>query len=253
MSEQHQRQAQAHRFRDYFSLQLHFAESIAVKMPCPLAWSVLRHTNFYRRFGLGDPRQARTSTAWQTYIGRLNTLNNHLDRLQWTQEFYRQSPPEPRPPRERQFGCFDLELREHGQVVRVHFQNHEQDGLSPLHPTKIERRQRELKMIFSDVRQKYPEANEVWGKSWLYNSASYCSLFPTTYIASKQPAAETTRFQGSSCWGQLIDHQGNIKPDLADQFVLNLAELKVDQLWKVFPLSTWVLVAPIQDFFEFYL
>ena len=47
------RAERAARLRDYFDLQLRFAEAVAVTAALPLADAVAHYTNFYRRFGLG--------------------------------------------------------------------------------------------------------------------------------------------------------------------------------------------------------
>jgi Reverse transcriptase (RNA-dependent DNA polymerase) len=48
-----ERAARAARLRDYFALQLHFAEVVAARAALPLADVVAPYTNFYRRFGFG--------------------------------------------------------------------------------------------------------------------------------------------------------------------------------------------------------
>ena len=47
------RAERAERLRDYFDLQLRFAEAVAATVALPLAGAVWQCTNFYRRFGLG--------------------------------------------------------------------------------------------------------------------------------------------------------------------------------------------------------
>ena len=47
------RAERAERLRDYFDLQLRFAEAVAATAALPLAEAVSQCTNFYRRFGLG--------------------------------------------------------------------------------------------------------------------------------------------------------------------------------------------------------
>jgi hypothetical protein len=47
------RAERAVRLRDYFALQLHFADVVAAKAALPLTEVVEEYTNFYRRFGFG--------------------------------------------------------------------------------------------------------------------------------------------------------------------------------------------------------
>jgi hypothetical protein len=60
------------------------------------------------------------------------------------------------------------------------------------------------------------------------------------------------RFQGSSSWGQLLDHRERVKPALRAQFLVNLAKLDRQRLWEVFPPPTYRAHAPLQAFYDFY-
>ena len=83
----------AARLRDYFALQLHFAEVVAARAALPLADAVAQCTNFYRRFGFGR-WHAPIAPAWQEYTASLLTLETHDQRVAWTQAFFAQLPPE---------------------------------------------------------------------------------------------------------------------------------------------------------------
>jgi hypothetical protein len=81
------------RYRDFFDLQLRFAEAVAEKTSTPIADTVLLSTNFHRRFGLGDaPADDAPGPAWQAYApgsrlwrrissartGRGDSMRDHL-------------------------------------------------------------------------------------------------------------------------------------------------------------------------------
>src|SRR5262245_66336493 len=66
----------AARLRDYFALQLHFAEVVAARAALPLADAVAQYTNFYRRFGFGR-WHAPIAPAWQEYTASLRTRETH--------------------------------------------------------------------------------------------------------------------------------------------------------------------------------
>ena len=61
------------------------------------------------------------------------------------------------------------------------------------------------------------------------------------------------RLQGTSRWGQFLNHQGEIREDLVKQFFENLEKADMDHLTEAFPLLTYRTHAPIQDFYYFYL
>jgi hypothetical protein len=46
-------------------------------------------------------------------------------------------------------------------------------------------------------------------------------------------------------WGQFIDRDDGLKPDLRDTFICRLTDLKLDALWWIFPLPLQVASAPI--------
>ena len=61
------RTARAERLRDYFALQLHFAEVVAANAALPLTDAVAQYTNFYRRFGFGPWRHAHRPSVAAVY------------------------------------------------------------------------------------------------------------------------------------------------------------------------------------------
>jgi hypothetical protein len=246
------RAERAERLRDYFDLQLRFAEAVAVTAALPLAEAVSQCTNFYRRFGLGPLQGAPIAPEWTTYTAQLMTLETHEHRVAWTQAFFAQSPPERLPPGQRQFGCFSCDPPEADGMVRMHFANRDHDGISPLSRTKITTRRQELRAMFTYVKQTYAEAQAVRGGSWLYHLEAYRRLFPPVYGDSRAVLEGISRFQGTSSWGQFLDHREGVKPALRAQFLENLKQLEMHRLWAVFPLPACRAQAPMQAFYDFY-
>jgi len=81
------RAERAVRLRDYFALQLHFADVVAAKAALPLTEVVEHYTNFYRRFGFGIWQDTPRVPEWYHYTAHLQTLATHDQRLAWTQTF----------------------------------------------------------------------------------------------------------------------------------------------------------------------
>jgi hypothetical protein len=246
------RAERAERLRDYFALQLHFTEAVAATGALPLADAVAQCTNFYRRFGLGQMQGTPSAPAWHTYTAHLVTLETHDQRVAWTQVFFVQSPPETLPPGQRQFGCFRCDPPDADGIVRIHFGNNDADGIGPLSRTKMATRQRELHAMFTYVKHTYAAARAVRGGSWLYHLEAYRRLFPPVYGDSRRVQTGRSHFQGTSSWGQFLDHREGVKPALRAQFLANLTTLDLQRLWEVFPLPTYRTQAPIQAFYDFY-
>lgn len=246
------RAERAERLRDYFDLQLCFAEAVAATAALPLSEAVLQCTNFYRRFGLGHLQGAPIAPAWTTYTAHLMTLETHAHKVAWTQAFFAQSPPERLPPGQQPFGCFSCDPPDAEGRVRIHFANRDHNGISPLSRTKTETRRQELRAMFTYVKHTYAEAKAVRGGSWLYHLEAYRRLFPPVYGDSRAVLEGITHFQGTSSWGQFLDHREAVKPALRAQFLENLKKLDLQRLWEVFPLPAYRAQASIQAFYDFY-
>ena len=242
--------SKAERYRDFFDLQLRFAEAIAQRMSIPIAEAALLYTNLHRRFGLGDVTPDGRRPPWLEYARRLSALGTHDERADWTQAFYAQAPEEKRTFPDHVFGCFYFHASVESEIVRLHFYNRDPQG--PLSKARAEERQRELARMFDCVRQRFPHVTQVEGRSWLYGTEAYRRLFPEEYVRSRVPAENDRRFQGMSRWGQFLDRHGNVKPALKDAFLHNIGRLDPGKLWEAFPLPSFRVSAPVDSFYECY-
>jgi hypothetical protein len=247
------RAERAVRLRDYFALQLQFAEVVAAKAALPLVEMVEQYTNFYRRFGFGIWQDAPRVPAWDHYKAHLQTLETHDKRLAWTQAFYAQLPPERLPAGRQQFGCFGCDPPDADGRVRIHFTNHDTDGTSPLSQAKMGARRQDLQALFTYVQHTHAgAARSVLGGSWLYHLEAYRRLFPPVYGESRVVQEGNAHLQGQTCWGQFLDHHNAVRPALREQLLANLATVDVQRLWKAFPVPTYHVQAPIQAFYDLY-
>ncbi|SDI09514.1 MULTISPECIES: hypothetical protein [Bradyrhizobium] len=242
------------RYRDFFDLQLRFAEAVAEKTSMPIAEAVLLTTNLHRRFGLGDaPAEGAPGPAWQEYARGLKGLTTHRQRADWTQIFYARSPEEPSAFPDHVFGCFKFDASDATDIVRLHFSNRDasnRDSLGPLSKARAEVRRCELKSMFAFIKARFPNAGYVEGRSWLYGTEAYRRLFPDDYAGSRVIIESGNRFQGMSRWGQVLDREGRVKPELKDKFLKNIERLNADRLWEAFPLPSFRVRAPIDVFYE---
>jgi hypothetical protein len=151
----------AERYRDFFDLQLRFAEAVAEKRSMPIAEAALLYTNFHRRFGLGDITRDGLSPAWHDYVREFARLGTHDQRAGWTQTFYAQAAEERSALPDHVFGCFEFDANEETGIVRLHFYNRDAHG--PLSRARMGERRRELETMFAYIKRFFPAARHVEG------------------------------------------------------------------------------------------
>ena len=248
-----ERRMRSERLHGYFDLQLRFAQTVAEISSLPFTDIVARYTNFHRRFGLGRLQGVPCADEWTCYVDQFPLLKTHDQRVAWTQAFFLQSSEESPSANEHRFGCFSCTPPNAEGILRIHFANRDNEGGNgPLNHTKIDRRKRELKERFTFIKSTYPSTTGVRGTSWLYHTQAYRRLFPFQYGDSRVIRKTALRFDGTSSWGQFLDHQEQIKPDLREVFLQNLKKLDMDNLWRVFPLPALVTNAPVEVFYDLY-
>ncbi|MEQ8858005.1 MAG: hypothetical protein RIC56_05110 [Pseudomonadales bacterium] len=254
-----QKLERASRLRDYFDLQLRFAATLAERGGRPLADCVTLFTNLHRRFGLGmlpGPVErgagAATAPLWHEYLAGLGQRPGHDARLAWTVAVFLRAPDERPPPGQHRFGCFAYDEPGPEGIVRIHFANLDDDGVSPLATAKAARRRAELGAMFAAVARAFPEAHTVKGGSWLYHLDAYRRLFPPAYTASRQEPEAPLHFHGSSSWGQFIDHLERVRPEPRAVFLRNLAALDPARPGRAFPLPALRVSAALDVFVGFY-
>ena len=231
----------------FFDLQLQFADKVTILSGLPLARVLLEYTNLYIRFGLGHDFDPAHPT-WQAYLaGR----REQRDIREWTYAFYLTRPDAMAAPAVvATFGCFAY-ARPSGERIRLHFQNAETDGRSPLALDRVSQRRDELTALFAHVKRTQPPPLQVRGVSWLYNLDAYRRLFPASYLATAHATAH--RFQHMPLWGQFVDRYGAIKERMRHQLLERLGrQSSLDGLEQCFPFPPLAVDAPVQDFYEFY-
>jgi hypothetical protein len=231
----------------FFDLQLEFAETVSALSRLPFTRTVLEYTNFYIRFGLGrdfDP----VHPIWQEYLAGLQETNDHQ---KWTYRFYvTRSHPVAPPGLVATFGCFSY-ARLSSDRIRLHFQDAERNGLSPLGTECRDRRLAELAALFANVKQTVGKPIRVVGASWLYNVAAYRRLFPESYLATARVIQH--RFRHMPLWGQFVNRHGDVRENMARQFRERLGrQSSLEHLDDCFPLQLLSLEAPVFEFYDFY-
>ena len=233
--------------RQFFELQIQFAQKIARVLNIPISQALLEYTNLYPRFNLGRKPDAN-NPIWQEFIASINDKNI----FERTYEFYheRKDIKLERRLEKKDFGCFTCEYKPGEECARVHFGNRETQG-SPFDDANLVTRLKELKSMFQYVKDNCPEAKVVRGSSWLYNLPKYKRFFPPEY--TRDPKPDDFRFTGLSSWGQFIDKDMKIKPEALSSFQQSFAKAtSLNQIFDSLPLKTLKVETKVEDFYNFY-
>jgi hypothetical protein len=230
------------RFAEYFRLQLMLAETVAARSGEPFALAVTQLTNLMRRLRLEE------SSAWGAFTEQLAVLPSTDARMALILD----AAAAPDPFGAAPFGCFAHEPPDADGVVRIHFPGGDtDDGSGPLARHKIARRQAELAAMTRSIRERFPDAVAIRGGSWLYNLEAYRRLFPPAFGDSRVSPG-VWRLGGTSTWGQLVDHTGQVRAEARAYFLARLPTIDPAAPWEVFPLRALVTRAPLQAFLDFY-
>lgn len=227
----------------FFDIQLRFARSITQISHFSFEEAVFRFTNIYlrcldRSFNPAHP-------VWQTY---LEGLLHSSDQALWTYAFYKshRTPASLSP-----YGCFQCTYLSGERTIRLHFTNADTSGNGPLSRSRIPARLQELNALFTEIKQRHPEAQQVRGVSWLYNLEAYKRLFPPQYTdAMKIIDGE---FQYLALWGQFLQRDGRVREALASSFLSCCCQQSsLEGLMRCFPYSILQPSCSIAAFYEFY-
>ncbi|MBA2673368.1 hypothetical protein [Ramlibacter sp.] len=233
----------------YFDLQLRFAAHYARIARVPLRAAVDTCTNLRRRFGWMDAGRA---AHWEAFLHGIAEGADHAQVLRQACETH--AARGPTPTLAKAFGCFSYEVHAREGVLRIHFMEPQprDPRAGPLARLRMHERLAELRALFAHVRAHHPEAVTVLGVSWLYNLDAYKRLFPPGYGASAALPSFPLHLSGSSTWGQVLDHDQQVKPDVRDALLARLDAMAVQAPWRVFALQALVASSPIACFHAWY-
>ena len=231
---------------DYVELQLRLARRAASLGTHGFADAVVQLTNLHRRLGFGEPRDS-PHDGWTRYLEGLDARPDLAGQVRWTTEFADSNHLTPPPSAAvARAGPFSVHVQ--GDLLRTHFMPRSASPVSPLHRSCIPQRRRDLRTVLADAMRRHPEARRVRGTSWLYSTQSYRAIFPPSHVATATIRTDVHRFQGSSAWGQFLDHRGGVKADLAARFVAAVDSWDGTAPWALFPVPTLVVESPIETF-----
>ena len=235
--------------KNYFALQLAFAQKVAKLGKLPLVSTVLNYTSFYKTFRINDGDFDPNNDTWRKFTALFTKTSN---KLATTYSFYRNRLVLVSPEKEKgSFGCFSYEYLFKEHAILIHFRNNDDSEPGALSKSREPVRSGELKAMFQEIKLKYPQAKLVFGFSWLYNVQAYTRLFPPEYLVHIKKNAEW--FKSTALWGQFLDSAGEVKEDSATEFLARMAKCKtLDELKQSFPLKVLEPWARIPYFYQFY-
>ncbi len=240
--------------REFFSVQMHYADVLSAKARITLVEAITFCTNFHRLFAYGNLSKQSADPDFLEMAARVANISDPDKRLEVLISAYADRAPDPWPADRHPFGNhFACEAPNEAGAVRIHFRNRfNQDAHGPLHASNLEQRRAELAEMFSFAVERWPDAKTVVGQSWLYNTEGYRRLFPALYSASLTPVIGPRPIHGLSTWGQFLDFRGRAKPAIVETFKRNLDTLDVAQPWLSFPYQVLTTTAPMRVFRDEY-
>jgi len=230
----------------YVELQLRLARRAATLGTHDFLDAVAELTNLRRRLGFGEPADA-PHDPWARYLDGLEVQPDLAGQVRWTIEFA-ESNDAPAPPSAAVARAGPFSAHVHDDILSTHFVPRAANATSPLHRSCLAQRRRELWTVLAAAIRLHPEIRRVRGTSWLYSTRSYRAIFPPMHVASATVRTHVYRFQGSSSWGQFLDHRGDVKAELAARFVAAVDGYDGTAPWTLFPIPTLVVDSPIEAF-----
>lgn len=235
---------------ELFDLNFAFVYRVSEILEQPWPDLLLNYTHTFRRFRLGavlDPQ----NPIWLQFLEGVRRAD---EPARYAYAFYLQREHDTGPlQRQNAFGCFSytLEKADCDTILRIHFANQSPAGTGPLSHENQALRRTELTEMFIDARQVVKQPCLVRGASWLYNLSGYRRLFPAEFIRSL--VARPPDFPMLALWGQFLDHNWQIRPDLAGVFLERIGRAQsMTDLEQAFPYSILIACAGIEAFWAFY-
>lgn len=236
--------------KEFFTLQIKFAQKIAEVSNQELADVLINHTMLRNLFNLRVSHDM-SNPLWDAFIQGLYTSDNPED---WTYDFYLQRMTiASESSDERQFfGCFSYVYPWRGtKKLRLHFENRETFKHGVLSKTRMTLRKSELSAMFRHIQINHSDVETVRGGSWLYNIPAYIRLFPPDYVKTAKPVGYETGFW--ALWGQFIARNGSIRQPAASQFLKCLDKQKtIEDCLQCFPYQVLQPECAIETFYKFY-
>jgi hypothetical protein len=237
-------------------LQIDFAKKAQEIEKIEFSLALLKFSPIARFLGIKYSEMSVENPIWLELIYRISKCRTSLEQAEMIISYKRSLPSSKEHSFDingnpkAEFGCFNFDYNPEKKQIQIHFSNNYKGDPGPLSKEQMPMRMKELKDMFTFIKQNHPDAQTVRGHSWLYSIVAYKRLFPPEYLASGQ-IKQT--FLNTSMWGQFIDSSEKLKLDLAEKFeeCIN-TKVSIEGLATCFPFQQPKVSANIQVFYDFY-
>jgi hypothetical protein len=236
---------------DYFAIQLIFAHRMAALAQVSPRAALLEHTSLYKLLGVPGDFDA-TQPVWRDLLACVDERAEAGEQARAIYRFYLNHLPSiPNATEERHWRCFAYQWRPALGAIRIHFSNEDAPEPGALSHQRFAARLAELRAMFAVARAEWPDAEQVIGRSWLYNLASYRRLFPPAFGASAMPVEPELQYRAR--WDQFLLSDGSLHRAHADDFLARLAALTDPACCAdCFPFQVMHAHAAVGAFYAFY-
>ncbi|MBV9159514.1 MAG: hypothetical protein JO019_02870 [Candidatus Kaiserbacteria bacterium] len=242
--------------REQLELRLRFASAVSRAHKIAYTDALKYYTDMHLRLTgeLPDATEA-SMTKWAKFVDMINAAESQDDVQEKVLGIYKTRINSAVDHRKDSYWPFRYD-KPKGKAVSMHFgsmlMSEDQPTNEPgiLSAERLPEIRAKLKAMFTEIKERYPNVEEVHGESWLYNREAYRRFFPASYTA--HPLPRTGVFVGGGTWGQFRRKDGSVNKELRAEFLRNLEHLDPDNLDAAFPLKTLRVRGPIADFYKEY-
>ncbi|MBU0975268.1 MAG: hypothetical protein ABIE03_06060 [Patescibacteria group bacterium] len=237
--------------KEFFKLQLDFAQKASEITREDITQAILKYTNIYLTFGL-DFNFSIEAKVWQNYI------RDFKSDLEYTYQFYKQTQKDGKQKRaidkykEVEFGCFSYSIEPKKKRAWIHISNNEKSNFGPFSSERLDARRREMTEMLKYIKLHKKNVEFIKETSWFFAHENHNKVYPPEFIGQAAIVAGG-ELQFLSSWGQFIDSKGRLRNDLADKFRKCLSKKNtISDMIKCFPYPVKESEMPIEEFYGFY-
>ncbi len=236
--------------KDFFKLQLQFAQIISEKYECDFAEALFRFTSIYVRLlgFLDEDPPFRENTNWLKIVS--DFPKNEDKQLEYIYiKYINHEKNRNRTPIANCFGCIFFKYHSKTNQYELHYNALEKE--SGLGYNRIQERLSDLKQLFETIQKEEKPGSTIFVRTWLLNIKAFQRLFPKIFIENAK-MWDINLAQDNSHWGQFLDINGNVKLDLAEQLLTNAKSEYHENINSYFPLKVLISEEKTAEFYRFY-
>jgi hypothetical protein len=254
--------------RDHFALRLKWAHAVSEVLRIPLSEALFEYTDVALRMGFANLQEP--GEQWNSFIDVFEkTGDDRQAQLGVLVDFYRKDQESRREGADQHSGPywpFRFNWLDDRDLIYMHFSSpsfsRPYEKFELLHDESQTELHDQLVRMFRDIKngRKYANARTVRTRTWLLSRDEFKRLLPPSFITFNESRdmqsgmnLERDGFRGADRWGQMYSTEGRVNQKRAQQFLRNLEHLDPKNLSAAFPYPTYRAVAPIEDFYRFYL